>query len=243
MKEYDVSLSSRPRHVVQKDAGFREVLQHTEHYVGGGNDTQPHYRYRRYLELLQRFKASGRRKANVDIGCGAGLFSWVFLDWATAAGVGLERLDLYGFDHSPSMICLAQEIRARLLPDMPGYPELNYSHDLGLLLQKLKNNHREGTNYVITLGHVLAQTQTNAPADIKSFAQVIVHILKLMNGRSDCYLIAVDARGASIPFAEGWCSLITSLESANIRHKQHEVARTSINNCSRARVASLYPAE
>lgn len=80
MAEYAIRPTSQPGHVVQKDAGFREVLQHTEHYVGGGNDTQPHYRYLRYRELLNDLEPSGRREAHVDIGCGAGLFSWTFLD-------------------------------------------------------------------------------------------------------------------------------------------------------------------
>ena len=241
MKEYDVGLSSQPGHVVQKDAGFRKVLQYTEHYVGGGNDTQPHYRYRRYRELLNSLQPSGRREAHVDIGCGAGLFSWTFLDWATAKGVDHDQVDLYGLDHSPAMICLAQEIRTRLMLDIPEYPELHYSHKVKPLLSELTANHQQGTDYTITFGHVLAQA--HAPADVKVFTRVILDILKLIDDGSNCFVVAVDALSASIPFAEGWCSLITSLESANIRHKRHEVTRTSINDCSRARVVSLYPAE
>ena len=241
LKEYDVGPSSQPGHVVQKDAGFREVLQHTEHYVGGGNDTKPHYRYNRYRELLDDLEPSGRREAHVDIGCGAGLVSWTFLDWATAKGVDHGQVDLYGLDHSPAMIRLAQEIRTKLMPDMPKYPELHYSHKVKPLLRELTGNHQQGTDYSITFGHVLAQA--HAPADIKIFTRVILDILKLTDDGSNCFVVAVDARSASIPFAEGWCSLMTSLESANIRYKRHEVTRTSINDCSRAKVASLYLTE
>ena len=247
MKEHDVSPISQPGHVVQKDAGFREALQYTDYYVGKGNDTQPnakpHYRYHRYRELLNGLEPSGRRVAHVDIGCGAGLFSWTFLDWATAKGVDHDQVDLYGLDHSRVMIRLAQEIRTRLMPDMPEYPELHYSHKVKPLLRELKANHQQGTDYRITFGHVLAQVHDHDPADIKKFTRVILRILKLLDRQSNCFVVAVDAVNASIPFAEGWCSLITSLESANIRHKRHEVTRTSINDCSRARVVSLYPAE
>ena len=170
-----------------------------------------------------------------------GCFLGPFLDWATTNGVDHGEVDLYGFDHSPAMIYLAKEIRARLIQDIPDYPELHYGRDLDLLLQELKNNYRESSDYTITFGHVLAQA--HAPADIKAFTRVILDILKLMDDGSNCFVVAVDARGASIPFAEGWCSLMMSLEGANIRYKRHEVKRTSINDCGRARVASLYPAE
>ena len=164
-------------------------------------------------------------------------------DWATSKGVGLEKVDLYGLDHSPAMICLAQEIRTRLMPDIPKYPKLHYGHNIDLLLQALKNNHQEGTNYIITLGHVLAQTQANIPADIESFAHVIVQILKLTDGRSDCYLVAVDARGGYRHFTDGWTSLLNNLESASITNEPHDVPTTIINNSNCARIASLHLAQ
>ena len=149
MKEYGISPvtpdSPRPAHVVPKDAGFAQVLRHTDYYVGRGNDNKTdatrHYRYRRYMEVLRRVEASKGRIAHVDIGCGAGLFSWVFLDRANAKRFPLGCVELYGLDHSPAMVRLAQELRNRLMKYIPDYPELHYCSDPELLLRKLTDNH------------------------------------------------------------------------------------------------------
>ena len=241
MRDNDVSLLYQPGYVVPQDAGLNEVLQYTDFYVGQGNDTQPnaqqHYRYRRYQELLSTVEPSGQREALVDLGCGAGLFSWVFLDWATQKGVALDDVDLYGLDRSLAMICLAREIRARLVHHILRYPELHYSRELKGLLRKLRDNHQRRTDYTITFGHVLAQAHT--PDDVSAFVRAIVNILKLMGGGSNCKILAVDARSASISFAAGWSALLHSLESANIRYEEQEVRTTPINDNECAKVALL----
>ena len=241
MRENDVGPLYQPGHVVSKDAGFKEVLQYTDFYVGKGNDTQPnaqpHYRYRRYQELLSCVEPSGQREAHVDLGCGSGLFSWVFIDWATEKGFELEHVDLYGLDHSLAMICLAREIRTRLLQHIPSYPELHYSHKLKRLLRRLRDNHQRGTDYTITFGHVLAQS--HAADDVNGFARVIVDILKLTDARSNCMMLAVDARSAGVPFTEGWSSLLESLETAKIEYDEQEVPTTVINDGECAKMASL----
>ena len=241
MRENGVPPLYQPGYVVPQDAGLNEVLQYTDFYVGQGNDTQPnaqqHYRYRRYQELLSTVEPSGQREALVDLGCGAGLFSWVFLDWATQKGVALDDVDLYGLDHSLAMICLAREIRARLVHHIPTYPELHYSRELKGLLRKLRDNHQRGTDYTITFGHVLAQAHTSDDVDV--FVRAIVCILGLMDAGTNCMMLAVDARSASIPFAEGWSALLQGLESASIRYEEQEVRRTPINDSERAKVVWL----
>ena len=44
-------LQQRPSARVGPNAGFNEVLLHTDWFVNTGDD-RPHYRYRRYEELL-----------------------------------------------------------------------------------------------------------------------------------------------------------------------------------------------
>ena len=236
---------SRPTHVVTKEAGLTQVIQHTDSYIGEGNDSrsdaQPHYRYRRYLELLQGLRASKGREANVDIGCGAGLFSWVFLDWAIAQGVGIDRVDLYGLDHNKAMVRLARGIRARLLQGIPDYPELHYCSDPELLLRKLTDNHREGTDYTITLGHVLAQA--HSPSDIDTFAQVVAQVLESLDPASNCVMIAVDAQKWAVEFTTGWASLLSYLEGARIGHRELRVEKTAINDKGRAKIAELFSVE
>ena len=128
------------------------------------------------------------------------------------------------------------------MPDTPKYPELHYSHKAKPLLRELTGNHQSGTDYTITFGHVLAQA--HSPTNIKAFTRVILDILKLMDDGSNCFVVAVDARGASIPFAEGWTSLLGNLESANISYEPHNVPPTSkINDCSCAKIVALYRAQ
>ncbi len=245
MKENGISpigpASPCPSHVVPKDAGFTEVVQHTDSYVGEGNDARPdawpHYRYRRYMEVLQRLKASKRRRAHVDIGCGAGLFSWVFLDWATSKRVPFDRVELYGLDHSTAMISLAQKLRTRLIQYVPNYPELHYCYELESLLDELTENHRKGTDYTITFGHVLVQAHN--PHDMDTFTQIITHIQNLMDTQSNCVMMAVDAGNWPLTFAEGWSVLLSSLEGANIWIEETPVKETAINDSTRSKIATL----
>ena len=244
MKDHGISPSPQG-YEISKEATFDEVVQYTDHYVGKGNDEQPKarpdYRYRRYKELLRGLTPSGQREAQIDLGCGAGLFSWVFLDWAVTKRLDPGLVELYGLDQCPAMLCLAQEIRSRLMRHIPNYPKLRYDHDPKSLLETLTKNHRKGTDYIITFGHVLAQAHT--PEDVDAFTRVIVHILELMGARSNCMVLAVDARNAATPYAAGWSSLLKSLEDANIRHEQHEVRKTRINDNESASMASLHLAK
>lgn len=214
----------QPDYRVRRDATFEEVVQYTDAYVGNSNalffpNARRHYRYNLYLEELRDLEASGRREAHVDIGCGAGPFSWAFLDWVTEQDVGLDRIDLYGLDHSPAMIQLAKVVRDKLKQQIPDYPDLHYTYDDDALLIELMKNHREGTDYVITFGHVLAQAHSSP--DIHDFTRIIVDIRNnLMDSPSECYLVGVDARSGFTAFVTGWGLLLNSLESTGIRHEQ-----------------------
>ena len=231
-------LKLSPTPIVPAKAGFEEILLHTDWYVKTG-DTRPHYRYRRYIEMLRLLNVPDKRVAHVDIGCGAGLFSWALLDWATDNSVRHDRVNLYGFDHCRAMINLAGIVREKLTLYIANYPDLRYFDDLESLLRGLEDNHGESMNYIITFGHVLAQTYTHSPADIDNFARIIVRIRELMNAEFACPLIAVDAGHAAVEFAKGWESLLQSLDRNRIRYDQQDVPVSPINDSKRAKWAML----
>ena len=165
---------------------------------------------------------------------------WAFLDWAREGNLAQDQIDLYGLDHSPQMINLAQQMRRRLVRHIAGYPELRYTHDVDTLLQELYIHHRARTDYTITLGHVLVQAQH--PDAILDFTRVIAQVVGLMGIGSNCVLMAVDARRRPDPFATGWDRLMESLRQAGIRHELGNVPITAINDPGCAKIARLYPA-
>lgn len=241
MADHGIEPLANPDHIVGAGADFAEVVRHTHWYVDHG-DTQPHYRYRRYLEVLRRFKPGNRRIAHIDIGCGAGLFSWVFLDWARENGLTYDRVDLYGLDHSPEMINLAQQLRTNLIAVVPDYPVLRYANEVADLARELNAHHQEGTDYIITFGHVLVQAHSHL--DIWNFVEVIfeAQTLGLPDSHPNCIMIAADARNRSAEFSEGWGLLLNCLEEVEIGHSIVPVNTTPINDNNRAKIARLYPA-
>lgn len=234
MREHNIRRLPRGRRadpVVRPNANFTQVVRHTSYYWRDG-DNQPHYRYDRYrAEALKYLQPSDNRQAHVDIGCGAGLFSLVFLDWARDANIEYDRVDLYGLDHSRQMIRLAYRVRDGLVKSVADYPDLHYTNEVGALLQELTGCHRAGTDYTITFGHVLIQA--NTPNAIRSFTRVIVHILGLQDNQSRCNLIAVDARRQPVAFASAWNALLSRLEQAGVTHQPIRVPRS-------ARAAQLF---
>ncbi len=227
-----------PGHIVSAHSEWVEVCQHTQWFVGGSADSKPHYRFRRYREMIRDFTASQGREALVDIGCGAGLFSWVFLDWATQQNLGYERIDLYGLDHCPAMLRLALEARQRLLQYLPDYPAFNCSDDVDALCNLLTENHQADTEYTITLGHVLVQAHSHD--DIQNFTRVITQVMELLEPGRNCALVAVDADSQRSALAEGWEALLGNLEAVNIHYRDVSVHPTAINDSGRAKRASLF---
>ena len=234
-------LKSSPSPIVPAEAGFEKILLHTDWYVNTG-DSSPHYRYRRYTEMLRLLAVPDKRVAHIDIGCGAGLFSWALLDWATDNSVRHDRVNLYGFDHCQAMINLAEMVSEQLTQYIANYPDLHYFHDLESLLRELEDNHGESVDYIFTFGHVLAQTYTHTPTDIDDFARIVVRIRELMDTRFTCPLIAVDAGQAVVQFAAGWNLLLDSLNTNGIRCDQQDVPVSPINDNRRAKWAILHPA-
>lgn len=240
MADHDIEPLQNPGHIVGAGADFAEVVRHTHWYVDRG-DTRPHYRYRRYSEVLGHIKAGNRRVTHIDIGCGAGLFSWVFLDWARENGLTYDRVDLYGLDHSSEMINLAQQVRTKLMAVVPDYPALHYAHEVAALTRELNAHHQESTDYIITFGHVLVQAHSSR--DIWNFVEVIfeAQTIGLPDSHPSCILIASDARNRSAEFSEGWDLLLNCLEEVEIGHSIVPVNTTQINDSNGAKIARLYP--
>ncbi len=230
------ALSHKPSHQISKNATFVNVIQYTDAYLGKELNTQSDYRYDIYRKMLANLAEVGGRIAHIDIGCGAGPFSWAFVDWATEKGVELSRISLYGLDHSPAMLCLACKIRNRLSDKIPGYPDLQYYQDMDALLVKLKENHADGTSYTITFGHVLVQVygQDNADEAIYEFAQIVAQAYNMLGGLPLCNLVAVDASTGSwsCQFDAAWDLFREKLKSFGISMKSK--CGTSL------RIASLY---
>ena len=208
-----VSVSMRkPDYAVRPNIGFKEAAHYT-----GRHDRPSHYRYNRYMEALRRHVKLGpdmQRVAHVDIGCGAGPFSWAFLDWATNNEIGYDHVDLYGYDHSTAMIELAALVRMRLMQTTPmsNYPSLHYDVNIQDFLRRLKMAWHPNTNYIVTFGHVLAQSYTNSPSSIeRDFVRIIENIIRLKGVGARCEIVAVDAKGWSRDFAGGWFWLLKHL--------------------------------
>lgn len=211
----------KPNYIVSPNAGASEAVHYTGWYVTGRYDKPSHYRYNRYEEALRRHVKSGygmERVAHVDIGCGAGLFSWAFLDWATEKGIGHDRVDLYGYDHCTAMITLASEIRSRIMQVEPiifNYPSL-HDHTIANFLRQLKMTWHPNTDYVITFGHVLAQSymqsyNSSTSSIVNEFARIIAYIMDIKSAEAKCEIVAVDAKGWTDEFARGWNLLLSHL--------------------------------
>ncbi len=207
VEEQDVRVF-RPTFEIEPDTGLEDVIRYIAWYVAGINNdrSRPHYRYWRYREILSFLTHfGGRRVVHVDIGCGAGLFSWAFLDWASAKGIELRRVRLFGLDHNRPSIRLAKRIRKSLTKTVAAYPKLHYFDKVEDLLSELRDRRRKNSDYVITFGHVLVQAQS--PDEIRRFASVIKRVLGIIETGSSCTLIAVDARTRYEEFRLGWLGL------------------------------------
>jgi hypothetical protein len=223
MAEWEIQKAAgQPPHEVHPDATFEQVLQYTEHFVGGGYQRSrgwnEYYRYDRYRDVLCSIDFSElnvpHRIAHIDIGCGSGLFGWALLDWVKKNGGEYKDVDLYGYDHSSEMIRLVWMLRHRLARVERGYPVPSYYYDQARMLQKLAANNREGTYYIITFGYVLAGTYSDENA-IRSFSQVIGEIMEQQGNASRFFLLASEAKSRG-NFTAGWRNLKASLQSRQI---------------------------
>ena len=239
MNENEVApLVHRPSYELSPSAEMTEVLQYTDWFVAGTGDSREHYRYRRYFETMQHLPLSQRRQVHVDVGCGVGLFSWVFLDWATGKMLDFKRLRLFGLDQNRTSLDLASRLREKLSLVVPSYPKLRYYEKAETLSRNLIKRHLKGSDYVITFGHVLAQSHSSE--EIRQFTGVIRSALEVMEEGCRCTLVAVDARGATWAFGQGWNQLLSSLNQSDIDYEDCCLPKSYINGPADRKMATLH---
>ena len=215
----------QPEYEIPDKATFETVVQYTEWFIAGGESrgnthNRRHYRYDRYLTALNASGLSSRmthrRMVHVDIGCGPGLFSWAFLDWAREQQISYSNIALYGYDHSEQMVALAHQICGKLRVAVGGYPRFSYSHDRDDFLAKLGVPHDGREDYVITLGHVLAGNQEYR--DILEFVFIIEHVMRLQPSSKPLTVIVCDAVSERYRryFEQGWDKLLQALRERGL---------------------------
>ncbi len=222
MAKYGIAgAKERPSPSVLPNASFADVLQYTDWYATERGNEEEHYRFDRYYKVINESlkpKSARSRWAHIDVGCGAGLFSWAFLDWAARHGIGYSNITLYGYDACPQMIRLARMIRTKLRRNVPGYPLLHYHHNRSSFIRKLASSQIDSDS-LITFGYVLAGSHETI--DIRSFHRVVLAALDAVHGRRKVYLLSSDARsmwGASRS-DEGWDMLLAALRSSGVKSR------------------------
>ncbi len=221
MRDYNIDPSNLDG--VVPSNSFVEAIQHTNKFLlDPYSNRLSHHMYRRYMKALRKcvkLDDNIRRIAHIDIGCGAGLFSWVFLDWALENGYGYDFVDLYGYDNSQAMVGLATEFRYRLTRAMSGYPNIHYDDDIDNFMWRLKMAWRPNTHYIISFGHILGKSYKERRSTIIGFAHIVDAIMRIKNLRPQCIVVAVDAKELIHDFTDGWNLLLTYLANRyTVRH-------------------------
>ena len=201
-------------------SSLRLAVQYAEYYISGRRYPQryPPYPYNIYLETLQDVlrilpdeDGANRRISHLDIGSGAGTFSWALLDWATDQNIPYENISLFGLDRCKAMVELATQIRQGLIEcGFGNYPELHYFAGVQELLEKLKQI--EGpTDWIITFGLSLTQAYSQEEqGNVAEFAGVIEQIQQLENTGS-IVLVASDSQRDNNNYNAAWIALLQQL--------------------------------
>ena len=214
-----VAAPTQPQYEVGTDDSFASVVQYTDWYLTTHGNEVEHYRFDRYYDAIETSLVHHDSGiwAHIDIGCGAGPFSWAFVDWAIQHGIALADLRLYRFDPSAQMIRLAWMIRHRLRGAVQGYPNLHYESKYDSFVRKLANI-RGQENCLITLGHVLAGN--HGSEDVRTFARIIERVATLSGYSSKVWLLASDATSGRhrTSFMDGWRALLSALGEGGVLH-------------------------
>ena len=207
-------------YLLPAESSPRLAVQYAEYYISGRRYPQrtPPYPYNIYLETLQDVlrilpdeDGPKRRISHLDIGSGAGTFSWALLDWATDQNIPYENISLFGLDRCKAMVELATQIRQGLIEcGFGNYPELHYFAGVQELLEKLKQI--EGpTDWIITFGLSLTQAYSQEEqGNVAEFAGVIEQIQQLENTGS-IVLVASDSQRDNNNYNAAWIALLQQL--------------------------------
>ena len=206
---------TQPSPAVPYGASLADALQYTDWYATDRGNEEEHYRFRRYYNAIEKsLRETGDKWAHIDVGCGAGLFWWAFLDWAAEHGIERSCITLYGYDACPSMVQLAWMLWYRLRGAAPDRPKFQYYHAIDAFIRKLEAS-RIDANCLITFGYVLAGNHSDD--DIGVFQRIAITAVDMaLPGRS-VYLLASDATSGRHlgQFGEGWRKLLSALQAAD----------------------------
>ena len=198
---------------------------------------EDHFRYnyfsRALANLPDRFIRDG--VYHIDVGCGAGVFSWALLDLMRECEIAYDNTILYGYDYCPTMIDIARMIRCILKEHIPDYPSISFDSDIDLFIETINTVGCLDQNILITFGYVLAGH--HSLEDIRGFARIISHAVQSKTPNSTCILLSCDAISApsSSAVCAGWSALRSSLAGLHISSN----VITSIPIMTGSRVARL----
>ena len=190
---------------IPRDASLAQCIGYARRFVVGGAHDEPHYRYDRYMRVLQstyrQHPIHADKVVHIDIGSGPGLFTWVVKDYLRN---NLDvRSDLCGYDHAIHMVGLANTIW-NLLEEDAIY---SCHDDICELISNVEAVADDRCHMLVTLGHVLVQTVDDDSA-VGNFARIVATCARIAN----CLLVAVDAQTGDRP--EGFRRACDQLSAA-----------------------------
>lgn len=198
----------RGHHIIHRNASLQRCIDYALHYFRE-NDTQQHYRYDRYYRAIERLLdrygpvRRTRHVVHLDLGCGPGLFSWALHDYFSQNEPNTV-LEVYGFDHAPSMTKLARLIWSEL----DGVGDAQFIHDPDELTSLVMQG-GPPADVIVSFGHVLVQIAGSARTKAR-FAKILASVRL-----ESSLLVAVDAIGRAETFEKVCKSLAKNLWSGH----------------------------
>jgi len=214
---------AKPSVDVQINDTLDDVLRYAESYIIGLNNRgdKQHYRYDIYKDSIelpvtpnknQRYYKVQLKNPNInkttsynipidqkvliDIGCGVGLYSWVFSDVMMEKKISSNQIEMYGLDRCHAMIDVAIRITDKLSQKINNYPRSQFYTNEDAFLKQLTNRHLQNTDCYVTFGYVLAQSCNNvsdfrAAMNILFFTRLIKYIYEM---GANITIVVVDAK-------------------------------------------------
>ena len=173
--------------MIPRNATLPRCIDYAARYLYE-QDTQKHYRYRRYMralrDLLRRYRDHRKtsRIVHVDVGCGPGVFSWVVHDYFRLQELATD-IELYAYDSSPEMVRLAGLIWSEFETNVC----LSATSDLCELISQITQS-GSPADVIVSFGHVLVQASDQEDA-IDGFADIL-SVIRLNSN----LIVAIDAQ-------------------------------------------------
>lgn len=196
------------QHIIHRNATLPRCIDYALHYFSE-NDTRQHYRFDRYYRaierLLDRYGSVRRTRhlVHLDLGCGPGLFAWALHDYFSQNEPDTV-LEIYGFDHAPSMTRLARLVWSEL----DDVCDAQFIHDSDELTSLVMQG-GPPADVIVSFGHVLVQIAGSARTKAK-FARILASVRL-----ESSLVVAVDAIRRADTFEKVCSSLAKTLWSGH----------------------------